>query len=333
MQLEESYEEALRKAYYSRKSPEEIKISEERLERKVALDINMLIFHDFDIKKVKWREVFYWYEDLCNKLNITPTRASVLGIDGRPYNYYRDKKTITYQGTKRKLEKYNFNDSTYDLYITCMYHEKSYTSDFMSLLSIRSDVNQQFDFGYRNTEAKIFFEESLYPFNIEKYQELASMLYEVIGAGYGYYHQVKLGKRPSFYSMGSHQCASEDDKEEQRKLAKWEEVYTSRNSPDVTHTANKIGNKWVTESTYAENKNYKYKLGDLRQVYKLNFLSKEHLIREVGNGLTLEQWIKLSRDHGELKELKPGFWSWAVPGERIGKVTETLTSSGIILCL
>lgn len=333
MQVDDSYEETLRKKIFNSYSPEKRKILEEYQERDDTLDINMLIFHDFDIKKVKWKEIFYWYEDFCNKLNITPTRASVLGIDGRPYNYYRDKKTITYKGVKRKLEKYNFNNAIYELYITCMYHEKSSTSDFMSLLAVHSDENLQFDYGYKNTYVELFFEESLYPVNVEKYQELAVMLHEFTGAGYGYYHQVKLGMHPQLYSRGSSQCAPEDDGDEQKKLKRWFEDYISRNSPEVTHKVHKVGNKFVPELTYTENKNYKYKLGDLRQVYKLNFLSKEHLVREVSNGLTLEQWIKLSKDHGELKELKPGFWSWAVPEERIAKVTEALAPSGIILCL
>lgn len=79
------------------------------------------------------------------------------------------------------------------------------------------------------------------------------MLHEFTQAGYGYYHQVKLGMRPSFYSMGSHQCASEEDQDEQRKLSKWYQDYRRRNSPEVNSKIHKVGNKFVEEFSYTEN--------------------------------------------------------------------------------
>jgi len=74
-----------------------------------------------------------------------------------------------------------------------------------------------------------------------------------------------------------------------------------------------------------------YKTGDLRDIYKLNFLSRKHLIRDAspadqhgfGTPLTLEAWINSSPAHGELKQLREGFWSWYVPDEQIELVRVT----------
>lgn len=311
------------------KDPEQIKVWDEYRAREKTLDINMLIFHDFDIKKVKWKELFYWYENFCNKLNITPTRLNVHGVDGKPYNYSRDRKTLTYKGGKKKLEKYDFDSKMYSLFVSCMYHEKSYTSDFKSALSIFSSSDER----SKHREVKLFFEESLYPFSLEKYQGLASILNEFTGAKYGYYHQLKLGMSPESYATGSHQCAVEDDKDEQRKLVKWNKVYTMARDTEFTMSVRKVGKKFIEEMHEIEDKSYKYKLGDLRQIYKLNFLTQEHLSRELSSGVTLEQWIKSSKNHGELKELKSGFWSWEVSEQFIACITKALSSSGIILCL
>ena len=86
--------------------------------------------------------------------------------------------------------------------------------------------------------------------------------------------------------------------------------------------------KWF--HTYGKEK--RYKLGDLRDVYPINFLSSPHLERDV-YGQSLKNWILSSSDHGELKQLDETLWSWHIEEEKISSVREDLRNTGILLCI
>ncbi|MDX1917443.1 MAG: hypothetical protein SFT68_05630 [Rickettsiaceae bacterium] len=267
--------------------------------REETLDINMLILHDFAHEDVKWREAFYWFESICKELNIEPTRSGINGIEGK--NYGNSVKSLTYKGGKNKLEKYNFEEiEDYDVY--CMYDKKSDTCDIKSYFGIRFRES----FGFMKSYISVMFEESLYPYNIENYKDLAKKLQSFTKAKYGYVHTIKLGLVPELYATGSHKLSIDGS-------FNW----GSENSP-----------LWYKKYN---NKEGGYKIGDLREVYKLNFLSKEHLEREVETGLNLKYWIEQDSSRGSLSEVSEGFWSWSVPESRLIELNQYLMSKNIVI--
>ena len=65
----------------------------------------------------------------------------------------------------------------------------------------------------------------------------------------------------------------------------------------------------------------------IRDLFKLNFLSKGHLDRLV-NGKRLQDWI-VDNGFGNLHQLTPVTWAWEVPGEEIQKLRKPLIDAGL----
>ena len=126
-------------------------------QRKKTVDINMLILHDFAYEDVKWREAFYWFENLCKELNIEPTKSSINGIDAK--NYGQSVKVMSYRGGRKKLEEYNF-EQIETLSVICMDDKQSYASDIKADFSIRFEQLSGSTKSYSST----MFEESLSPY-------------------------------------------------------------------------------------------------------------------------------------------------------------------------
>jgi hypothetical protein len=75
----------------------------------------------------------------------------------------------------------------------------------------------------------------------------------------------------------------------------------------------------------------RYRTGHLRDIYPLNILSSIHLQEKILNQ-SLENWIKSSPLHGDLKPLTDKLWSWWVPQENIASITQALKDTGLIIC-
>lgn len=86
------------------------------------------------------------------------------------------------------------------------------------------------------------------------------------------------------------------------------------------------------EKKYRYNNLRYYQTGKLRDIYKLNFLSREHLNWQITIEKNLQEWIDSNPNHGNLKEISPSFYSWEVDEKQIESIRLELIPSEIILC-
>lgn len=68
----------------------------------------------------------------------------------------------------------------------------------------------------------------------------------------------------------------------------------------------------------------------IRDVYRLNFLSPQHLKAQIGPQ-TLEQWIRSDLTRGTLEELLPNFWSWSVEAQNIETIKKALKPHNLLI--
>ena len=78
--------------------------------------------------------------------------------------------------------------------------------------------------------------------------------------------------------------------------------------------------------------NGKYKTGDLRDLYPMNLLSKEHE-KHVIEGLLFFNLIKADPQRGELIELNPSLWAWWIEADNISSVREALRPLGWVIAI
>jgi hypothetical protein len=77
--------------------------------------------------------------------------------------------------------------------------------------------------------------------------------------------------------------------------------------------------------------NNDYNTGDLRDIYPMNLIVKEHLNREVSPKTTFHQFITSNPLHGTLEPLDEQRFAWWVENENIPLVRDCLRPSGIII--
>ena len=73
-----------------------------------------------------------------------------------------------------------------------------------------------------------------------------------------------------------------------------------------------------------------HRQGYLRDVFPVNFLSREHLEQPV-DAQNLKDWIVGHSDRGYLQELAPGSHRWIVPDSAIPSIRATLHRNGVLL--
>ena len=156
----------------------------------------------------------------------------------------------------------------------------------------------------------LVFDSEIVKFNATIMDKITSDLAELTGARYGYIFQREFSKVVG-YEYGIISGDIDDNEEDQ--IDKWGKEYSM---PDGS-----------------------YKTGDLRDIYRINILSQEHLDRIVmGKGLfsrtkKLSDWIASNKKRGELVPLCKDRWSWYVEPNNIEYVRESLRHTGIVLCI
>jgi len=256
---------------------------------------NCIALHDFQNESVKWQEWFEFALSFYAKHGLEPTRLAVNGT-----RYGNSVKSLTFKGGLKKLQKYNFKDIE-DLIFMAMPNKDDYTTNFIINSSLSSDKKNS-----NTSEVVMCFDEKLEAFNYEIFAGIANNLHKFTNAKYGYYYHRHLKNSPDIYSTGG-------------------------NSPFVDENDKEKCFTWTKKYIYNTNKFYR--TGNLRDIYKLNFLSLEHLDWQINDQQTLRQWINSSPNHGTLNELSTGFWSWYVEESQIPNVRKSLIPSGIILCV
>lgn len=262
---------------------------------------NCIALHDFKLEGIKWKEWFDYCLEFFTKHSLEPMRLAVGGI-----HYGYSVKTMTFKGGRKKLGKFNF-EGIHRLGFMVMEDKNDYTTNFIIDVCIFPDLDNPYE-----SKLKFCIDEKLEPFNQTHFENIAFNLYDFTKAKLGYYYNRSLKNEPdSFVGGGNIHFVNEEEK---RRCRLWK-------------------NAIVYDETY--------KTGDLRDIFGLNFLSREHLIRDVGSTdqhetgapITLEAWINSNPAHGKLNQLREDFWSWYVPDEHIESVRNALIPSGIILCV
>ena len=252
-----------------------------------------IALHDFKHEDIKWQEWFDYTLAIFTRHNLEPTR---LGVNGSHYG--KSSKSLTFKGGKKKLEKYNFEGIT-SLSLTAMPSKDDYTSNFIIDATLFPRLDRP-----KKSFVSICIDDKLEPFERTKIEQMAKELQQFTQAKYGYYFYRHLKYDPSIYPMGGNNTINPED-------------YL-------------LCDIWGR--TIFHNKESIYRTGHLRDIYRLNFLSREHLAWPVKDQQNLAQWIKAEPAHGELKELSPGFWSWYVEEERRPTIRKALEDSGILIC-
>jgi len=256
---------------------------------------NCLVFYDLQSKSVNLES---WYNRVIEWLlenNQTPKR---MGLSGE--NVRKSDQTKTFKHYDKILKEVNFKNIN-DIWIGATLPDIDIGDDDDSLFTVSLDLDSP------RTFLVLRFDDSILGFDqpyIEKFgQEMAAYF----DARYGIAYQRDFTKGPGWYAygmIGSLGGVHIPD-EEGDKIAKWFHIY---------------------------GKEKRYKLGDLRDVYPINFLSPPHLERDV-YGQPLKNWILSSPDHGSLKQLNETLWSWHIEEEKISSVREDLRNTGILLCI
>ena len=213
--------------------------------------------------------------------------------------YGHSVKILTFKGGLKKLQKYNF-DSLESLDFTAMPNKDDYTTNFIIHTYLYPNWENS-----RASKVVMCYDEKLEPFNQHLFAKMANKLHKFTNAKYGYFYRRHLWNRASMYPTGN--CSLYVDEEDERLCRLWTKKYV------YSDTA--------------------YRTGNLRDIYKLNFLSQEHLDWQINNYQTLHQWINSNPNHGILTELSSGFWSWYTPESQIPNIRTALIPSGIILCV
>jgi len=205
-------------------------------------------------------------------------------------------KTRTFKHYNKVIKAINSGD-IYDLWIgsTPPNHNDDY---FDSIFQVQLELE------LRKKFLVICFDNEIISFDKDYLESFIKDVAPYFDARYGICYQRDFTKGPGLYAYG----------------VIGERGYSEEEEDQIT--------KWLHSYGYEK----RYQLGDLRDIYPLNVLSKPHLQRKVNNQ-TLEQWIKSSSSHGELKQLTDKLWSWWMPQDKISPVRESLRDSGIILCI
>jgi hypothetical protein len=223
-----------------------------------------------------------------------------LYAEGKPYGYSGH--YLTYKGGKKKLEKYNFTELE-EITLVALHDKNDYDSNFIIYTFLSIDLEH-----YKKSLMNICIDDKIISLDQEKIENLVGSLQALSKAKYGYYYYRHLKNDPISYSTGMgatrHRCI---DQEDERLCEKWNDASRMNRGSYVT--------------------------GNLRDIYKLNFLSSEHLNWQISNNQTLHQWINSDPSYGKLTELNPGFWSWYVEEGLIARVRQALLPSGMIICV
>lgn len=254
---------------------------------------NCIALHDFNLEEVDFKAWFYYTVDLFRKYGIEPTR---MGISAAPGGVKPSNKMISFSAGLKRLEQANFAYLE-SMEIDAHPNDLEGIAIFFAMISTRRIKPWV-------SNLRLCLDDSIVVYNAELFTKLALELQNFCNAKYGYYYHRKYTIGPAEYPFGT--ISSFGDKEvisDREQIANWMIV---SHDPELRQP------------------------GDLRDVYKLNFLSKEHLDREVF-GQHLEDWIKKEPYRGILTQKKDNFWVWQVEDVNIDRVRQELKPSKILV--
>jgi hypothetical protein len=262
---------------------------------------NCIVLHDFERNSGDLRGWFEYTLALFNQHGVTPTKAASSGSNGT-----KGKKNLLFKNERKKLELCNFQGID-SLWFAANLPE--HTSDVFDILFSSHVSLSPFP-----PSLVLCLDDGIVPWQPEIFTSLGRRLSQFFGARYGYVYQRLWIHGPGWYPFGTDgfsgkRSDQQPDAEDCRRINQWGLKYRI---------------------------NEKYRTGDLRDVYLLNFLCRAHLERELLPGQTFEAWVKADSGRGTLTPLPdtdPALWAWEVAPERCEAVREALVPSGMILCV
>jgi hypothetical protein len=259
-----------------------------------------IAFYHLDISFIKKSDnikgLFLYLDKWFIEQGISPMRMSLTGRD-----IPKSDQTRTFKYYKDLLEKYQFQGIE-DFWIGSAPANNG-TDILDAQIACSLNLETQYNAFY------LYFNNGILPHNWGYVNKLALDLSQWIKYDYGIAYEREIDKGPGWYVhgviVGLNNKKDPLVKQERGNISKWLHTY---GDPLRRH------------------------LGDLRDIYPLNFLSKEHLERVVGDQ-TLKTWIESSLDHGTLVPLTDQLWSWHVPEDKISDIREALRPTGFVLCI
>ncbi len=168
-----------------------------------------------------------------------------------------------------------------------------------------SDRTKEAIFAYDSSSMKV----ELFSTLTEKFSKLSGTTY-----GIGYLRLISLG--PTYYSSGVGYRAADDatskvDKVEEREMARW-------------------GSERMDMIVQEKLAPFRHLDGFLRDVYPFNVLTAQHLQRIVF-GQPLGEWIASNSEHGQLREVADGVWTWVLSDSQLPAVRDALITQGLLI--
>lgn len=260
--------------------------------------LNCVVLHFFEEKTVKWRDYFYYLEELWQSFDLKPHMGICYGD-----NYGWSTHSKSYRSVKNKLEKHDFQKSSSfnnvvilpeyverkEVGLACSYGGVSF-GDYMKM-----ELNP--------FEAKIYFvlDNNILPANDARWLEITKKMHAFTTAKYGYFFQLPLKHKPSWYSSGY----SYDNKLPTYYIERWSKAISYNNTVDKK----------------------------IREIFELNFLSSNQLATKIeGINLSFREWIEQG-NRGSLESIGEDFYAWRVPFEKIQGMYEELLDTGFMICV
>jgi hypothetical protein len=149
----------------------------------------------------------------------------------------------------------------------------------------------------------------------ELFSALTKKFSKLSGTTYGIGYLRLISRGPTWYSAGicydSDDPTSKIDKAQKREITRW---FVERS--DVT-VQKKLGP-------------FPHLDGFLRDVYPFNVLTAPHLHRMVF-GQPLAEWISSDAEHGQLREVADGVWTWVLFESQLPAVRNALITQGLLI--
>ena len=263
---------------------------------------NAIAFFDFEETNLNLREWFYGVLQFYENHGLVPTIMSSEGVTGNKY--------ITVKNGIKKLEERQFKDLEDFWLAATPSSDKNNSFKCIMTISLRLSL-------LGDETRKVFsleWDSKITPFEHREMKAVFNYFYSFFKPKYGYGFQRLFSQSPDCYAFGTimglnpyvkDPVLKKQIRDEEDRIAKWSHNYIMADGD--------------------------YKTGDLRDIYPYNLLCRAHLERKV-LGMSLEKWI-LSTNSGTLESFETDRWIWYVPEDKIAKVREALSPTGIILCI
>ncbi|HQS85134.1 MAG TPA: hypothetical protein PLY23_09635 [Alphaproteobacteria bacterium] len=256
---------------------------------------NCIVLHDFSTNSTDIKKWVDYSVSLIESLGLIPNRMGVVAPE------ITSKSTVTFKGGLKQLEKINLeNLQGIEIYANPAFDEKDNREN---ICSIHLDLSPN----KKMNTLILACDNQLFPFKKNLINKITAELGAFFGPNYGYAYQRLFKLGPTWYPFGTIQGLDWDkDRKEREDITKWNNEYRMSDG--------------------------KYKIGDLRDIYPMNLLSKTHQNLKI-DSLPFFEWIKADSKRGSLTALNDSLWAWWVDPDNIPSVRESLRPLGWMLAV